>query len=162
MTFAPSPEQTTGTIAEVLSRDIISDVQNDGDHTYLSIQQESKTQLPVISESMNITIPLTNPNLDVICFDKSMIHLKVAIPFTYTTPGVITSNDEIAKSIKYFIGLKHSSECLLEYSVYHKGKQVSNSLQSNATAEAFLYHTYRSQEALSNRRGIYTLAKAAQ
>ena len=77
MTFAPSPEQTTGTIAEVLSRDIISDVQNDGDHTYLSIQQESKTQLPVISESMNITIPLTNPNLDVICFDKSMIHLMI-------------------------------------------------------------------------------------
>lgn len=161
MTFAPSPEQLTGTIAGVLSHDIITGVENDGDHTYLNIQQECKTQLPVTAESMNITIPLTNPNVDVVCFDKSFITMTVAVTFDLSTAPTLTSADPIGGAVKYFIGLKHSSECLLEYSVYHNGKQVSNTLQSNATAESFLYHVYRSKESLSNRRGIYTIAEAA-
>ena len=161
MTFASTPEQVTGTINDVLSRSILRSVENDGDHTFLSIQEESKTQLPVNSESMNITIPLTNPNLDVVCFDKSFITLKASVKFNIQTPVTISQSDIIAKGVKYFIGLKHSSECFGEYSIYHKGKQVTGTLQSNATAESFLYHVYRAEDELANRRGIYTLASAA-
>ena len=167
MTFAPTPEQLTGTIESVLAKDVLQQVDNDGDHTYLSIQEECKTQLPVTSESMNITIPLTNPNVDVVCFDKSFITLSVSIRFAvknYIQPSDDPdTNTKLAVKdcLKTFIGLKHSAECLGEYSIFHNGKQISGTLQSNGTAEAFLYHAIRSQDELTNRKGIYTLAKAA-
>ena len=159
MTFASTSEQIFGTINEVLSRDILHSVENDGDHTYLSIQEESKSQLPINSESMNVIVPLTNPNLDVVCFDKSFITLKVAVKFNFSRSfqyeGVETL---LTRAVKLFIGLKHSTDCIGEYSIYHKGKQITGTLQSNGTAESFLYHTYRSQESLSNRRGIHSVA----
>ena len=161
MTFAPSPEQPIGTINSILSKDILRSIDNDGDHTYLNIQEESKTQLPITSEAMNITVPLTNPNICVTCFDKSFITLKVSVKFNVATTPTISSATNIAKAVRYFIGLKHSSEAIGEYSIYHKGKQVSGTLQSNATAESFLYHVYRSEDELTNRRGIYTKADAA-
>ena len=69
MTFAPTPEELRGTIESVLDADIVNEVHNDGAHTYLHIQEEAKTQLPVRSESVNVTVPLTNPNIDVVQFD---------------------------------------------------------------------------------------------
>ena len=163
MTFAPQPEEIPGTINSVLSASIVSEVQNDGDHTYLHIQEESKTQLPVSNEAISIRVPLSNPALDVVQFDKSFITLKVQIPFKLTTSASFTNvgNNDLSKAIDIFLGLKHSTDCLGEYSVYHKGKQISGTLQSNGTTESFLYHTYRSEEDLKNRRGIHTLAACA-
>ena len=160
MTFAPQQEELRGTIEEVLSHDIVHEVNNDGDHTYLHIQQEAKTQLPVTNEAMHVTVPLTNPELDVVQFDKSFITLKVGLDvgisgYTSAASGIVN------QAIPVFIGLKHSTDCIGEYSVYHKGKQISGTLQSNATTESFLYHTYRSEDDLLNRRGTHTVARYA-
>ena len=162
MTFAPQDEELIGTIEEVLSSDIIRQVNNDGDHTYLHIQQEAKTQLPVQNEAMSITVPLTNPELDVVQFDKSFITMKVKVDIGVTGYTSAVSSDEyLRKAIDVFVGLKHSTDCIGEYSVYHKGKQISGTLQSNATTESFLYHTYRSEDDLMNRRGTHTIARCA-
>ena len=140
MTFAPQAEDSIGTIDAILSKDIINSVENDGDHTYLHIQEESKTQLPVTNEAISIRVPLTNAALDVVQFDKSFITLKVQIPFKLVIhSGTITSstsNSNLQKAIDLFVGLKHATDCIGEYSVYHKGKQISGTLQSNAHFQA--------------------------
>ena len=161
MTFAPQDEELVGTIEEVLSHDIVRQVNNDGDHTYLHIQQEAKTQLPVQNEAMHITVPLTNPELDVVQFDKSFITMKVSVDFAITGFAASLTHANACKAIDVFVGLKHSTDAIGEYSVYHKGKQISGSLQSNATIESFLYHTYRSEDDLMNRRGTHTIARCA-
>ena len=164
MTFAPQAEDSIGTIDAILSKDIINSVENDGDHTYLHIQEESKTQLPVSNEAISVRVPLTNAALDVVQFDKSFITLRVEIPFLLTSTGFAqaTVADDFSKAYDIFVGLKHATDCIGEYSVYHKGKQISGTLQSNATTESFLYHTYRSEDDLTNRRGTHTIAAAAQ
>ena len=164
MTFAPQISEGSGTISEILAQSIITNVENDGDHTYLHIQEESKTQLPVNNEAISVRVPLTNVALDVAQFDKSFITLKVEVPFKLSAASLASSTTDtssLAKAIDIFIGLKHATDCLGEYSVYHKGKQISGTLQSNGTTESFLYHTYRSEEDLANRRGTHTIAKAA-
>ena len=69
MTFAPQKEEFAGTIDSVISRSIVKSVYNDGDRTYLTLQQECKTNLPIITDSQAIIVPLTNPNLDFVQFD---------------------------------------------------------------------------------------------
>ena len=159
MTFAPQPEEQLGTIDSVLSHDIIHEVNNDGDHTYLHVQEDCKTQLPVSNEAMSITVPLTNIGLDVVQFDKSFITLKVAVNFAMTGINSTTSTNTLREAIKVFIGLKHSTDCLGEYSIYHKGKQIAGTLQSYGTTESFLYHTYRSQDDLLHRCGVHSVAE---
>ena len=53
MTFAPTQQSPIGTISEVLAKSILQNVENDGDHTYLHIQEESKSQLPINTETKN-------------------------------------------------------------------------------------------------------------
>ena len=67
-----------------------------------------------------------------------------------------------AEGIAYFIGLKNSSDCIGEYAVYHKGKQVNGTLQSNATVESFLYHTFRAEEDLMHRPNEHSVASAVR
>ena len=160
MTFAPQSEELIGTIESVLSHDIIHEVNNDGDHTYLHVQEDCKTQLPVSNEAMSITVPLTNIGLDVVQFDKSFITLKVAVNFALN--GISTSSvstTPLREAIKVFVGLKHSPECLGEYSIYHKGKQIAGTLQSYGTTEAFLYHVYRGQDDIMHRCGVHSVAE---
>ena len=90
MTFAPQREELAGTIDSVVSRSIVKSVYNDGDRTFLTLQQECKTNMPVITDTQAIIVPLTNPNLDFVMFDKSYIHLNLTMRFKvdgYETPG---------------------------------------------------------------------------
>ena len=81
MTFAPTQQSPIGTISEVLAKSILQNVENDGDHTYLHIQEESKSQLPINTETKNCIQPLTNVGIHVTQFDQSFITLKVKIGF---------------------------------------------------------------------------------
>ena len=176
MTFAPTPSQTIGTIEAVLAADDFDrdDYQNDGAHTYLYSQEETKSQLPITEENL-IRIPLTSANCHVVQFDKSFITLKVEATFpiagfeadntnTYTLNGTATANPQQAnlrKALDYFVGLKHSTDCIGRYNVKHRNKVVAGMSQDHATLESFLYHSYRSQDDLTNRRGIHTMAESA-
>ena len=161
MTFAPQKDEAIGTINSVISRGIVRGVYNDGDNTYMTIRQEARNSLPLTSPSSTLIIPLTNPNVDFVQFDKSFIRIDATVTMTLDGFQVASQeDDELLPSMIYlFIGLKHSSDFIGEYAVYHKGKQVSGTLQSNATVESFLYHTFRSSTDISNRTGIHSLAE---
>ena len=73
MTFAPQKDEAIGTINSVISRSIVRGVYNDGDNTYMTIRQEARNSLPLTSPSSTLIIPLTNPNVDFVQFDKSFI-----------------------------------------------------------------------------------------
>ena len=164
MTFAPQKDELTGTINSVISRDIVKGVWNDGDNTYLTIRQEARNALPLSSESSTLIVPLTNPNVDFVQFDKSFIRINATVNFKPTGYAAASGADnaDATKNIFVFLGLKNSTDCIGEYAVYHKGKQVSGTLQSNGTVESFLYHTYRSESDLMNKTGIHSIAEQIQ
>ena len=260
MTFAPQKEELAGTIDSVISRSIVKSVYNDGDRTFLTLQQECKTNMPVITDSQAIIVPLTNPNLDFVMFDKSYIHLNLTMRFKvdgYETPGREPPKDaddnewsdkgldvdEVApeegvgygmteaqpqgqpgqpgynighltdaaqdafnrfaqaraeedkqktggskiwkifmpwkwfsrtdddkkkvqinlrRALMTFVGFKNSSDFLQEYAIFHKGKQVTGTLQSNATVESFLYHNFRAESDLAYKPYEHTVPHAAK
>lgn len=169
MTFVPKDYQSIGTISEVLSNSIIHEVVNDGAHTYLHLQNECRTQLPICSETQHFRLPLTDPNVDIVQFNKSVITLGVEqtnrispVIVDYLADATLTAPQKAVYEILYrstfvFVGLHHSAECIGSYSVYHNGKQISGSLQTSATQEAFIYHTYRTTSDIKNRKGIHSL-----
>ena len=160
MTFAPQREEGVGTIDSIISRSIIRRVYNDGDRTYLTLQQEARNSLPITQQSTAIIIPMTNPNIDFVQFDKSYISLKVSVRFDLTGYAKKNGDDDTVAPDAYrmFVGLKNSSDCIGEYAIYHKGKQVSGTLQSNATVESFLYHTFRSENDKMYRPHVHSIA----
>ena len=173
MTFAPQREEAVGTINNIISRSIVQRVYNDGDNTYLTIQQESRNSTPIVSTSSTLIVPLTNPNVDFVQFDKSFIRLNAIIKLnvsgyqpksTLLQEETVVDNptvdaDTVLRGIKLFIGLKNSSDFIQEYAVYHKGKQIAGTLQSNATVESFLYHASRPQIETLNKPGIHSVAE---
>ena len=143
MTFAPTQQTQIGTISEILAKSILQNVENDGDHTYLHIQEESKSQLPINTETKNCIQPLTNVGVHITQFDQSFITFEVKVGFrlsealTKTTPdSQYADYATLARNgTKLFIGFKHNTDCLREYSIYHKGHLVDGALQSNGSRE---------------------------
>ena len=163
MTFALKPEPKYGTIAEILNEDSITAISNDGNNEYFHIQEECKNQLPV-SGTTELKIPLTNPNIDIVQFDKSFIQIEARFNLNLTMPEELTyqakaSASDLEKFTEYFVGFKNSSDCIKTYALYHRGKQVGGTRQSNATLESFCYHAYRGEEELSRRRGVHSRAE---
>ena len=68
----------------------------------------------------------------------------------------------IRKMVRTFVGLKNSSDFIQEYAIFHKGKQVTGTLQSNATVESFLYHNFRSEGDIQYRPYEHTSPHAAK
>ena len=136
-----------GTISEVLANHSIEVPENDGMHVYRHIQEECKSQLPINAESKWCIQALTNPGVDVVQFDKSFITLSVKVGLQLSQALSVESggslSDLINQGTKLFIGWKNATDAIREYSIYHKGKQVTGTLQSHATEESFLYHTIR-------------------
>ena len=167
MTFAPTQQSPIGTISEVLAKSILQNVENDGDHTYLHIQEESKSQLPINTETKNCIQPLTNVGIHVTQFDQSFITLEVKIGFrlsealasTVTSSSFTQYANLVRAGTKLFIGFKHNTDCLREYSIYHKGHLVDGTLQSNGSRESFLYHSIRGQDDLEYHKGEHSLAE---
>ena len=162
MTFAPQKDEASGTINSLISRSIVQRVYNDGDNTYLTIRQEARNSLPLVSTSSTLIVPLTNPNVDFVQFDKSFIRLHATITLNLSGYEKATTEDDteaITNGIMLFVGLKNSSDFIQEYAVYHKGKQIAGTLQSNATVESFLYHASRSATDTMNRLGIHSVAE---
>ena len=164
MTFAPQKDEAIGTINNIVSRSIVQRVYNDGDNTYLTVKQESRNSLPLTSPSSTLIVPLTNPNVDFVQFDKSFIRVDTKITLNlsgFEAADTDTPKDTATATQKLFVfvGLKNSSDFISEYAIYHKGKQVAGTLQSNATVESFLYHASRSEGEMKNRTGIHSVAE---
>ena len=161
MTFAPQQDERIGTINRVIGRNIVHGIYNDGDHTYITVQQECRNALPLSSTATTLIVPLCNPNVDFVQFNKSFITLRFDLTFALTGYQAKSSSDDtegLPAWFDTFIGLKHATDIIGEYAVYHKGKQVSGTLQSNATVESFLYHTSRPSNDLENRKDSHSIA----
>ena len=133
--------------------------------------------MPIVSTASTLIVPLTNPNVDFVQFDKSFIRLHATITLDVsdfdeaiasstvvtnadgTTTTITADTDAVTGGIYLFVGLKNSSDFISEYAIYHKGKQISGTLQSNATVESFLYHSSRSAFDTQNRKGIHSVAE---
>ena len=161
MTFAPQQDERIGTINRVIGRNVVHGIYNDGDRTYLTVQQECRNSLPLSSTATTLIVPLTNPNIDFVQFNKSFITLKFEVQFGLTGYAASSGDDDdhMPDAVSTFIGLKHASDIIGEYAVYHKGKQVVGTLQSNATVESFLYHTSRPSTDLENRKASHSISE---
>ena len=159
MTFAPAKQSSIGTVEQILSEDIVEKIANDGDNTYLHIRQECHTNTPITGDGTTFNIPLTNFNCDITQFDKSFICLKVKVKFGITGYAATdASTDAIGgDAFSVFIGLKHASDLISEYALFHRGRQVAGTLQSNGTVESFLYNSLRNENDLMYRGGSYSI-----
>ena len=159
MTFAPPKQSSIGTVDQILSEDIIEKIDNDGDNTYLHLRQECHTNTPITGDGTTFVIPLTNVQCDVTQFDKSFINLNLNIVFDIDGYAAKTADtdDTGGEAFQVFLGLKHASDIISEYALFHRGRQVAGTLQSNGTIESFLYNSLRNENDLMYRGGSYSI-----
>ena len=161
MTFVPHKPSQVGTIAEVLKADVVERIANDGDHYYTHLQQDCLNQMPVVNDFTTIKLPLTNPNVHIVQFDKSFIQLDVEVKFQLTGFEAPDANDTstITESLITFIGLKNASDCISDYALYHKGIQIMANAEGNGSLESFIYNSLRGEEEIKYRAGVHSVAE---
>lgn len=165
MTFAPKEYQAIGTISQINSNSIIHEVLNDGDHQYFHVTESALNNMPVVLDSTEIEVTLTSSQFDYTQFDKSFINISAEVNLGVSITGAgsaaMTGDAlELAKALKYAICAKNSSDLIKSYSLYHKGSQVTGTQQMAASAESFIYHTYREETAKENKMNIHSRWKA--
>ncbi|GHU18474.1 hypothetical protein FACS189472_06850 [Alphaproteobacteria bacterium] len=143
-------------------------VEGFGKYSYLSV--ESTSPKPY-TQPTEITIPLTNANVDIVEFHRSFftlfldIWLNVWVPdndfdaFFLDVGGGY--NDVVTKYIEdldlFFIGFKNATDCIDSYKLQHNGVDIGTTMQNRATIESFLYHQMKPQIEKSNKDGSYSL-----
>ncbi|GHU18103.1 hypothetical protein FACS189472_05940 [Alphaproteobacteria bacterium] len=149
-----------------------------GKYSYLSV--ESTSSKPY-SQSTEITIPLTDSNVDVVEFHRSFFTLNLDIFVNVWTPdnfndlfydgeGALTSgrdgpegatNTDLTKLVRkadlFFIGFKNATDCIDTYKIQHNKVDIGPTQQNKATIESFLYNQMKPQIEKSNKHGSYSL-----
>ncbi|GHU24399.1 hypothetical protein FACS189472_17380 [Alphaproteobacteria bacterium] len=143
-------------------------VEGIGKYSYLSV--ESTSPKPY-TQPTEITIPLTNSNVDVVEFHRSFftlwlnVWLNVWVPdnnfdaFFLDVGGGY--NDIVTKYIEeldlLFVGFKNATDCIGSYKLQHNGVDIGTTMQNRATIESFLYNQMKPQIEKSNKHGSYSL-----
>jgi hypothetical protein len=149
-----------------------------GKYSYLSV--ESPTGKPY-TQPTEITIPLTNSNVDIVEFHRSFFTLNFDLwlrfncdfnQFFYGSgrmPMKAKDTDKdgvgapadvdiaLRKCDLFFIGFKNATDCIEAYRLQHNGVDVSSTLQNNNQIESFLYNQMKPQSEKANKHGSYSL-----
>ena len=157
--------QRTGSISSVLEQNIIKDVTNDGAHYTNWKEIEPESQMPS-GFNQEIIIRLTDANFDITQMNETFISLNIKatlnfsqIPFTAIADT--NHNAKLAEDIQrgffIFVGLKNGSDVIRDYTIYHRGIAVANSLQNDATIESALYHVVEDKDSKNNKKHVHSL-----
>jgi hypothetical protein len=134
---------------------------NEGDNKYFIKTIPSPTQKPYYGKNTDITIPLTDSNVDVVEFNKSYFTLNLDIQLDFD-PGfpvlplegkewMTTLNPllnptaeggtawtenpvcvNLAKMTYFFIGFKNSTDCIASYRIAHNNLDIGETQTATA------------------------------
>jgi hypothetical protein len=128
-----------------------------GKYSYLSV--ESTSPKPY-TQPTEITIPLTNSNVDIVEFHRSFFTLWIDAWFNVITPDNYTklffenpsgegtdlqANMIIRSFDLFFIGFKNATDCIDSYKLQHNGVDIGTTMQNRASIESFLYNQMKPQ-----------------
>jgi hypothetical protein len=159
---------------------------NEGSGKYLIKAIPSPTQKPMVGSGTEITIPLTDSNIDVVEFTKSYFSLSVSIDLDFDpgfpvlpdvpnewmkvvnpdvfgndSPNKVWYNNSmfegLAKSTYFFVGFKSASDIISSYKITNKGIDVSGAQANNAQIESFLYNFMKAKSEKDNKRNTHSL-----
>jgi hypothetical protein len=139
-----------------------------GKYSYLSV--ESTTPKPY-TQNTEITIPLTNSNVDVVEFHRSFFTLILDIWVNVWTPddyaklfcqNTGNTSDAPASQLarqydKFFIGCKNATDIIDSYKIQHNCVDIGTTMQNRAGIESFLYNQMKPQIEKSNKPSSYSL-----
>ncbi|GHU19232.1 hypothetical protein FACS189472_08720 [Alphaproteobacteria bacterium] len=139
-----------------------------GKYSYLSV--ESTSPKPY-TQPTEITIPLTNSNVDIVEFHRSFFTLWLDVWLNIWVPDNDFDaffldvgggyNDIVTKYIEdldlFFVGFKNATDCIDSYKLQHNGVDIGTTMQNRATIESFLYNQMKPQIEKSNKHGSYSL-----
>jgi hypothetical protein len=139
-----------------------------GQYSYLYV--ESTTPKPY-TQSQEISIPLTDSNVDIVEFHRSFFTLNVEVSLNFNTPdyskicpdsnpAVPTPDDcdtILRKTDLFFCGFKNATDAIEPYRLQQNKIDISGTLQNQGTLESFLYNQMKSHTEKSNKHGSYSL-----
>ena len=130
---------------------------NDGVNYYDIKQIEPESQMPAIGNK-EIEIVLTDNDFDVTQINDSYLTLDVigkvncTFPFKKSVSEVVNNN-----LIMLGLVLKSGANFIKDYTLYHNGQTITNTLQNDQVIESFLYNVYKPKSEKNNRRHIHSL-----
>jgi hypothetical protein len=157
---------------------------NEGDNKYLIKTIPSPTQKPYYGKSVDITIPLTDSNVDVVEFNKSFFTLNLDITLDFDPgfpllPGDVATSPqwmkdfyadlnanswpqepgfiESAKRTYIFVGFKNATDAISTYRITHNNLDIGESQTATAQLESFLYNVMKPKCDKENKRNTHTL-----
>jgi hypothetical protein len=160
---------------------------NEGDGKYLIKAIPSPTQKPMIGKSTEITIPLTDSNIDVVEFTKSYFSLSVNVDLDFdpgfpvlpdvpdawmaavnsTVFGTNSTNkvwwnnnsmfEALAKMTYFFVGFKSATDIISSYKITNRNIDVGGTQTNNAQIESFLYNFMKAKTEKDNKRNTHSL-----
>jgi hypothetical protein len=142
-----------------------------GKYSYLSV--ESTSPKPY-TQPTEITIPLTNSNVDIVEFHRSFFTLWIDVWLNVDTPdnfAMLFYHEPTGDNVTYeaaeslvaerldlfFIGFKNATDCIDSYKIQHNGVDIGTTMQNRATLESFLYNQMKPHIEKDNKHGSYSL-----
>ncbi|KAA6403108.1 MAG: hypothetical protein EZS28_001367 [Streblomastix strix] len=133
--------QQAGTIEETLLGNAVVPFTNDGEHHYSIKEIKPESQMSALFDK-EIIISLSDTDHDITQIQNSF--LSVVLTANIQLDYKFEKIDESYKDgLVLFVGLKSGSNLVREYTIYHRGETIDGNLQSNATAESFIYNTIK-------------------
>jgi hypothetical protein len=152
--------QRVGSISDVLSKNIIKDIVNDGDNFTNFKEIDPESQMPA-GFNQEVIIRLTDADFDITQMNESFLSMTVhaTLKFSDLIYSSIANDigPEFQKAMFLFVGLKNSSDIFQDYTIYHRGLTISNSLQNDAAIESALYHSVESKASKNNKKYVHSL-----
>jgi hypothetical protein len=138
--------------------------------TNLSV--ESLTGKPY-TQTTEITIPLTNANVDIVEFHRSFFTLYIDFWLNFDssdlthfikTDEAVSDNvlDLLMETDLFFVGFKNATDCIDSYRIQHEGVDIGATMQNKAQIESFLYNQMKPMIEKSNKHGSYSLWEDVQ
>ena len=123
--------RASGPIGDILDMQNLPEIINDGANFTIWKEIDPESQMPC-GFNQEIILRITDADVDVTKMDETFIAATITTTLRFTdllyhsTGGDVCA--ELQKGIYLFVGLKNASDVLRDYTVFHRGLTVGNTL----------------------------------
>jgi hypothetical protein len=181
------PLEQSGSVNDLLAKRNPKIAANEGNGYYQLIEKSSTSQVPNVYSRMDLDIPLTTNDLDIIEFHKSFVNMKLEMELIFDgglpildnqgkpdwctsetcdelkTAGFIDLWDQnpllsdIAKHQYIFVGFKNSTDAIGEMKVVWESTGIEDTLTSSYQINSFAINAIKPQSEKNNKKNIFSL-----
>jgi hypothetical protein len=155
---------------------------NEGAHESINKTVKSVSQMPVLGETDDIIIDLTDSkNIDVCEFNRSYFELYLDFTLdlfqgkfpllptdvhpdelvgsveTWTNWSTNPVLQDIAKTTFFFVGFKNATDCIRYYRIVHNGRDVGPTIKDKVQIESYLFNVMKPRTDKENKANTFSL-----